>query len=93
MNKLVLYLAENYHPGGRAARFAKASELIENAGFTVEEIHQMSMEAYREDMLVFARCRVKGNRWGMDKLIPGDIEYLAVTRKGLKTVDDKALIK
>jgi len=91
MNKLLEYLSEHYHPGGSAVRFAKASEIMENTGFTVKEIHLMSMEAYREDMLVFARCRVKDGRWGIDRMIPGDIEFLAVTRKALKMVDDKRI--
>ena len=86
MNKLVEYLGEYYHPGGDAFKIALATELIERSGFTVEEVHLMALMAYREEMILIGRLRVKGNRWGLDKMIPGDIDNMAITRKGLEWI-------
>ena len=35
-------------------------------------------------MIVIGRLKVKGNRWGVDAMIPGDIDDVAITRKGLE---------
>ena len=86
MNKLVKYLAEHYHPGGNAFKIVLTSELVEKSGFTVEEVHEMTREADGEKMVVFGRLRVKGNRWGVDAMIPGDIDNVAITRKGLEWI-------
>ena len=86
MNKLVKYLAEHYHPGGDAFKIAMATELIERSGFTAEEVHEMALMAYNEKMVLIGRMRVKGNRWGVDAMIPGDIDNMAITRKGLEWI-------
>ncbi len=86
MNKLVEYLAEHYHPSGNAFKIALATELIERSGFTEEEVHEMALMAYREEMILIGRLRVKGNRWGVDVMIPDDIDNMAIKRKGLKWI-------
>lgn len=88
MNKLVKYLAEHYHPGGNAYRIARMNEILEATGWTEEEAHSMSMEARREELLYFTPKTGTG-RWNNDALIPGDIEFLAVTRKGIKQASKK----
>lgn len=84
MNKLVEHLAEYHHPGGNAFKVVPMEKILEESGFTVEEVHHMAMEAYKDKYLFFSRIRVKGNRWGIDAMIHGDIEYLAVGEKGLE---------
>ena len=86
MNKLVDYLAEHYNPGGNAFKIALATELIERSGLTIEEVHLMALEAYNEKMVLIGGIRVKGNRWREETMIPGDIDTLAITVKGLEWI-------
>jgi hypothetical protein len=83
MNRLVEYLAEHYNPGGNAFKIAMALELLEKSGFTLEEVFTWAMEAYREKYVLIGRLRVKGNRWGVDQMIPEDLDSVTVTQKGL----------
>ena len=83
MNKLVEYMVEHHHPGGNAYKVVSVSTILE-AGFSVEEIHEMAIQAYTEKHLMISRIRVKGNRWGFDSMIPGDIDYMAVTGEGIE---------
>jgi len=82
MNKLVAYLAEHHHPGGNSFKIIPV-ETVYEAGFTIEELHIMAMEASRDKYMLFSRVRVKGGRWGVDQMIPGDIDHVSVTRKGI----------
>ena len=82
MNRLVAYLAENHHPGGNSFKIIPV-ETVYEAGFTVEEFPRLALEASREKYLLFSRVRVKGGSWGVDEMIPGDIDHLSVTRKGI----------
>ena len=84
MNKLVEHLAVHHHPSGNAYKVVPVITILEESGFTVEEIHHMAMEAYKDKYLVFSRLRVRGNRWGVNAMIPGDIDYMAVTREGIE---------
>ena len=34
-----------------------------------------------EKLVLIGRIHVKGNRWGLDQMIPGDIDTVAITRK------------
>jgi hypothetical protein len=88
MNKLVEYLAENYHPGGNSYRVVSVQEVMEGSDLTVEEIHYNAMDAYKRKYLVLSRLRVKGNRYGVDMMIPGDIDHLAITREGIKWYEE-----
>ena len=83
MNKLVEYLAEHYDPGGNAFRIVLIPELLEKSGYTIEEVFDLAMEAYKEKYLLVGRICVKGNRWGLDQMIPEDLDTVAITRKGL----------
>ena len=83
MNRLVEYLAENYHPGGNAFKIAMVPEMLKKSGFTMEEVFDWAMEAYKERYVLIGRIRVKGNRWGVDQMIPEDLDDVAITRKGL----------
>lgn len=83
MNRLVEYLAEHYHPGGNAFRIVLVPELLEKSGFTVEEVFAWAMEAYKEKYVLIGRIRVKGNRWGVDRMIPEDLDSVTITREGL----------
>ena len=84
MNKLVEYLAENYNPGGNSYKIVEVEKVLEDSGFTVDGIHRMALEAYKENLLFFFRSKVFGKRWGVDAMIPGDIEFLGVTLEGKK---------
>ncbi|MCJ7732139.1 hypothetical protein MUP51_07455 [Candidatus Bathyarchaeota archaeon] len=61
MNKLVEYLAEHYHPSGNAFKIVLVPELIEKSGFTVEEVHLMAIESYKEE--IFLIGRIQAQRW------------------------------
>mgnify|MGYP006292001579 CR=1 FL=1 len=87
MNKLVKYLTEHYQPGGNAYRIARMNDILESTGGTEEEAHRMTMEARREKLLYFTPKTGTG-RWNNDALIPGDIEFIAVTRKGIKQASE-----
>jgi hypothetical protein len=41
------------------------------------------MEAYKEKYVLIGRIRVKGNRWGVDRMIPEDLDSVTITREGL----------
>ena len=84
MNKLVEYLAIHHHPGGNSFKIVPVTEILEGSGLTVEEVHEMVLEAYEAKLVLFSRLRVRGNRWGIDQMIPGDIDHIAVTRKGIE---------
>ncbi|MCW4011539.1 MAG: hypothetical protein NWF07_00965 [Candidatus Bathyarchaeota archaeon] len=77
MNRLVKHMIEHHHPGGNVVKIVRAKQLIEE-GFTVEEIHNLTMEAYCEGLLVFSRDRIKGNRWSIEEMIPGDIQFIGI---------------
>jgi hypothetical protein len=83
MNKLVKHLAEHYHPGGNAFRIVLVPELLENQDFTVEEVFDLAMEAYKKKHVLIGRIRVRGNRWGVDQMIPEDLDSITITREGL----------
>ena len=82
MNKLVEYLAMYHHPGGNSFNIIPV-ETVYEAGFTVEEVYRLAMEASQDKFLLFSRVRVKDGRWGVDEMIPGDIDHVSVTRKGI----------
>jgi hypothetical protein len=83
MNELVEYLAGHYDPKGNSFRIVLIPALLEKSGYTIEEVFELAMEAYREKPLLVGRIRVKGNRWGVDQMIPEDLDTVAITRKGL----------
>ena len=83
MNKLVEYLAQHYHPGGNSFRVVMVPELLEKSGYTIDEVFELAMEAYREKYLLFGRIRVKDGRWGVDQMKPEDLDTVTITRKGL----------
>ena len=91
MNKLVRYLAEHHHPRGEAFKFILVSDLVKESGFRLEEVFHNAMEAYKEGMVVVARSTVKGNRWGMNHMIPEDLEIIAITRGGLEWWKNRSL--
>ena len=49
MNKLGEYLVEHYNPGGNAFKIVLVPELIEKSGFTVEEVHLIVIDLYKEE--------------------------------------------
>ena len=89
MNKLVEYLVENYHPGGNAYKIVSTVELLQETELSVEELHNLILEANRNEMVLYSRTHVKGNRWSVDEMIPGDIDHVTVTRKGIKWHNSK----
>ena len=91
LRALVEYLAEYHNPGGNAFKIVWASEVLEEIGFTVDEFHEMALEAYAEKMVLIGRLKVKGNRWGVDQMIPGDIDTIAIKRKGLEWYKKKTI--
>ena len=88
MNKLIEYLAKHHHPGGNAFKIVAVDEVLDESGFTVEEIHEWALEAAKENYVIFSRLRAKGNRWGVDQMISGDIDHVTVTRKGIQWYRD-----
>ena len=83
MNRLVEFLAEHYNPKGNSFRIVMVPELLEKSGHTIEEVFELAMEAYTDKYLLVGRIRVKGGRWGIDRMKPEDLDTVTITRKGL----------
>jgi hypothetical protein len=80
----VVYLAEHYAPKAEAFNIVLVSDFVKESGFTVEELFKDAMEAYKVKMVIIGRSRVKGNRYGVDNMIPEDLETITITREGLE---------
>ena len=81
MNNLVYYLGEHYDPKGFAVKGARVSEL-ENSSFSVEEIFSWAMEAREAGLIEIARIHVKDGRYGVDAMLPKDLDFVTLTREG-----------
>ena len=60
MNRLVEYLAEFHHPGGNSFKIVPVIELMTASGFSVEEVHEMALEASMDNYVLF--FAVEGER-------------------------------
>lgn len=82
MNSLVLYLSEHYDPKGCAVKWARVSDLLDNSSYSVEQIFDWAMEAREKGLVEIARIRVKDGRYGVDAMIPLDLDFVTLTREG-----------
>ena len=82
MNSLVYFLGEHYDPKGNAVKWARVSELIEKSSFSIEEVFSWAMEARRAGLVEVARIHVKDGRYGVDAMLPEDLDFVTLTREG-----------
>jgi hypothetical protein len=81
--RLVKYLGENYPLGGGAFNIVLTEKILKESDFSVEELHEMILGAKEFGYVEFARHSIRGNRWGVDSWIPGDIDSVSLTREGM----------
>jgi len=82
MNNLVLFLGEHYDPKGCAVKWAKASTLLDESSYSIEQIFDWAMEARKSGLVEIARIRVKDGRYGVDAMLPKDLDFVTLTREG-----------
>ena len=82
MNSLVYFLGEHYDPKGCAVKWAKVSEILDSSAYTIEQIFHWAMEARRSGFVEIARIHVKNGRYGVDAMLPEDLDFVTLTKEG-----------
>ena len=76
------FLGEHYDPKGNAVKWARVSELLENSTYSIEEVFSWAMEARGAGLVEIARIHIKDGRYGVDAMLPEDLDFVTLTREG-----------
>ena len=77
MNRLVEHMEKHHDPMGNALQFVRVEVLIEETGWSREEIFTMTREANEADLLTVS-YNSKGGRVGADMMEPENLDLVGI---------------
>ena len=93
MNRLVKFLEEHHGTKSTAFEFTRTEVIMEETGWTREEIFHMAREAKESGDLVAHYSGSDCNRWSYDEMLPEDLVTIGTIGSCWKPHHKKVLFK